>query len=110
VRHLEPVTQRVNTLRGVAPSALCALKTECPSGHKYTPENTYLDPKGARHCRVCKIAAHERWESRLDVEGQRKLSDYRKRYRQENRETLIAYLREYHRKKMESRRDQKSYA
>ncbi|MFJ8855121.1 hypothetical protein [Streptomyces sp. NPDC102437] len=26
----------------------------CPQGHKYTPENTYRDPKrGGRHCRTC---------------------------------------------------------
>lgn len=28
-------------------------KTECPQGHEYTPENTYVDPKGSRNCRTC---------------------------------------------------------
>lgn len=30
------------------------LKTHCPKGHEYTPENTYLNPgTGGRHCRTC---------------------------------------------------------
>jgi hypothetical protein len=28
--------------------------TQCPAGHKYTPENTYTSPNGKRHCRTCK--------------------------------------------------------
>ncbi len=31
-------------------------KTHCLRGHKYTPENTYVDPRGQRGCRTC------RWE------------------------------------------------
>lgn len=29
------------------------LKTHCPQGHEYTPENTYVDRRGIRHCRAC---------------------------------------------------------
>lgn len=29
-------------------------KTECPQGHGYTPENTYIDARGSRHCRTCR--------------------------------------------------------
>lgn len=29
------------------------LKTHCPSGHEYNKENTYLDGKGYRRCRIC---------------------------------------------------------
>jgi hypothetical protein len=50
--HLEPVTQRVNTLRGNA-GAWNAVKTHCPQGHEYTPENTYVN-SGRRHCITCK--------------------------------------------------------
>lgn len=28
-------------------------KTECKFGHKYTQENTYTRPNGARYCRTC---------------------------------------------------------
>lgn len=32
-------------------------KTHCANGHPYTPANTYVDPKGSRHCRTCGRAA-----------------------------------------------------
>lgn len=52
--HMEPVTSRVNTARGMSPSALNAVKTACPSGHAYTPENTYTPPgKTRRRCKAC---------------------------------------------------------
>lgn len=31
-------------------------KTECPRGHAYTPENTLLDPRGWRRCKICEKA------------------------------------------------------
>ena len=31
-----------------------ASKTHCRSGHPYTPENTYLRPRGGRACRTCR--------------------------------------------------------
>jgi len=53
--HLQPVTNRVNILRGIAPSAINARKDECNSGHKFTPENTYVPPgrPTVRQCRKC---------------------------------------------------------
>jgi hypothetical protein len=53
--HLDPVTQRVNLLRGETLTARNAAKTECPSGHPYTPGNIYWD-QGHRTCRTCKMA------------------------------------------------------
>jgi hypothetical protein len=50
--HLEPVTQKINILRGVAPSARNAVKTHCDNGHEFTPENTHIDKRG-RNCRAC---------------------------------------------------------
>jgi len=49
--HLEPVTRRVNVLRGLAGQER---KTHCIHGHAYTPENTYRYPSGGRECRTCK--------------------------------------------------------
>jgi hypothetical protein len=43
--HLEEVTHEENVHR--------ASPTVCPHGHEYTPENTYTDKRGARHCRRC---------------------------------------------------------
>jgi HNH endonuclease len=52
--HLEPVTDHENVVvRGTGPSAVNAVKTHCPSGHEYTPVNTWVGKKGQRHCRAC---------------------------------------------------------
>lgn len=51
--HLEAVTSRENTLRGIGISALNALKTHCPQGHPYSFENTLVDAKRKRYCRTC---------------------------------------------------------
>lgn len=54
--HLEPVTQRENTLRGINPPAANAKKTACANGHPFTPDNTYISKRGWRWCRECKRA------------------------------------------------------
>jgi len=51
-KHLEPVTCKVNILRGVSNAALNAKKTHCPKGHPYNSVNTYLR-RGLRACREC---------------------------------------------------------
>jgi len=48
--HLEPVTGRVNILRGVSPSAEAARRTACPLGHPYD-----LFQPGHRRCRTCTL-------------------------------------------------------
>lgn len=35
-------------------------KTHCKHGHEYTPENTYICPKGNRSCLICRGAAEAR--------------------------------------------------
>jgi len=62
--HLEPVTARENTLRGVTLPAANAAKTECPRGHLYDTDNTYVDRRGGRHCRACKAARQASPEGR----------------------------------------------
>ncbi|MEU8886711.1 HNH endonuclease [Streptomyces sp. NPDC048442] len=52
--HLEPVTGRINILRGRAASAVNAVKTKCPRGHLYDVANTRVDKNGKRHCRACR--------------------------------------------------------
>jgi hypothetical protein len=49
--HLEPVTSRENQRRSPIANAT---KTHCPAGHEYTPENTYINPRGSRVCRKCR--------------------------------------------------------
>ncbi|MEV4246982.1 HNH endonuclease signature motif containing protein [Streptosporangium canum] len=52
--HLEPVTNKVNILRGISPAAISARKTHCIRGHEFTPENTYRPARGGRQCRTCR--------------------------------------------------------
>lgn len=53
--HLDPVTCRVNVLRGDARfnGAHNRDKTHCVHGHEYTPENTARGRDGYRRCRTC---------------------------------------------------------
>lgn len=51
-RHLQAVTNRENILRGTAPTAINAAKTECKRGHAFNAANTYVDGSG-RRCRRC---------------------------------------------------------
>lgn len=50
--HLEPVTNKTNTLRGVGPTAVNAAKTECKRGHSLT--DAYVS-QGMRYCRTCML-------------------------------------------------------
>lgn len=68
--HLECVTVRENTLRGVGPSAVAATVTHCPSGHEYTEPNTYVSRKGQRVCRVCRATQNREYRARAKATGQ----------------------------------------
>jgi hypothetical protein len=52
--HLEPVTNRVNTLRGFGITGVNAAKTHCIKGHPFDEANTYRYPDGGRECRRCR--------------------------------------------------------
>ena len=56
--HLEPVTRRENILRGEAPTAKAARRTECPEGHPYEPSPWRRE----RICRICRKRNKDRWE------------------------------------------------
>lgn len=51
--HLEAVTGRENTLRGLAITAHHALKTHCVRGHPLYGPNLFRRSDGARGCRLC---------------------------------------------------------
>lgn len=50
--HLEPVTRRVNLLRGGTIPAMRAAQTHCVNGHEFTQENTAYW-SNCRNCRTC---------------------------------------------------------
>lgn len=53
-QHLEPVTMKVNIMRGSSFAKINALKTHCPQGHEFTPENTFIYKNNPRRgCRKC---------------------------------------------------------
>ena len=51
--HLEPVTGRVNTLRGVSPAAVNAQKKFCKSSHPLSGDNVKINSRGHRVCVIC---------------------------------------------------------
>lgn len=54
--HLEPVSLKVNTLRGEGPTAKNARKTHCKRGHLLKGKNVLRrkDRPGHRECKACK--------------------------------------------------------
>ena len=54
--HLEPVTPRINTMRGFSFSALNSKKTHCWRGHPFNEENTSINRSSARECLICRRA------------------------------------------------------
>lgn len=59
--HLEAVTSKENTLRGIGITAINYKKTYCIHGHKFSVENTYLCKEG-RHCRICDTDAQNKFK------------------------------------------------
>lgn len=52
--HMEPVPNKINTLRGGSLQALNARKTHCVRGHPFDLFNTYTY-MGARQCKTCRF-------------------------------------------------------
>lgn len=61
--HIEPVTDRVNVMRGISFAPANAAKTHCVNGHEFTPENTFADAKGHRGCRACRREADRKLDA-----------------------------------------------
>ncbi len=62
--HLEPVTTRINLLRGEGFSAANARKTHCINGHEFTRDNTRSWKDSIRICRACDRERHRVYDAR----------------------------------------------
>lgn len=62
--HLEPVTSRENTIRGIAARVAAhgprKRKEFCKYGHPMSGENLYVRPDGQNACKTCQKASKER--------------------------------------------------
>lgn len=63
--HLEPVTRRINILRGESVVAKNAKKQRCVKGHLFNEKNTYRRPDGYRACKVCQRQLVIEYRTRL---------------------------------------------
>jgi len=70
-KHVEPVTNRENILRGVGLSAENARKTHCKRGHEFTEGNTQLvSTSGQRKCRTCnRMESNERYDRKRQAKA-----------------------------------------
>ena len=68
--HHRPLTHRANVLAGNTTPARHAAQTHCLRGHEFTPENTYLNPRGERQCRQCISLREKRLHQQRQRESQ----------------------------------------
>lgn len=62
-KHLEPVTPKINQLRGYGIGGLNSRKTHCPKGHPYSGKNLYFHGH-SRNCIKCMREATKRYEAK----------------------------------------------
>lgn len=86
--HLEAVTPRENTLRGIGPTAVNARKTHCARGHELSGHNLILRPDGWRACRACKTETDRRHKATEYFKAKHR--DYERRRYHERRSALAA--------------------
>jgi len=69
--HLEQVTVKENNQKGLAGfvnGLKQRAKKQCPQGHPYSKENTYVNPKGDRICKICKLITCNQFARRKRLE------------------------------------------
>lgn len=99
--HLEPVTSRENTMRGLNFAAVNAKKTHCLRGHLLSGDNLMTTPSyDGRLCRTCRQLSDKKRRERHPE----KLKARATRYRETHRAELAAKQRERNRKKREQQR------
>ena len=61
--HLEVVTPGENTRRA---NVMRERPSQCPAGHNYDHENTYVYKDGTRHCRKCHASSQLRYINNMN--------------------------------------------
>lgn len=82
--HMEPVTVRENTLRGIGITAALAARTHCKNGHPYEGQNGFIKSGRIRGCRVCA----SNWTKRYAAKLRRERGISRRKLRELNRARL----------------------
>lgn len=82
--HIELVTHQINSIRGFA------IRTHCPQGHEYTPENTRICHDTHRNCRQCA----NRYRPERYQNNKEKMLAQAKEYRDRNKEAINQRARE----------------
>lgn len=59
--HLEAVTSRENTLRGVSPPAVNSKKTVCKNGHNFNDTGFWRNGNNSRLCKQCARDRYNAW-------------------------------------------------
>lgn len=77
--HLEAVTSRENTLRGIGPTAVNAAATHCRRGHPFDDANTLIDGRGRRGCKACANLRQKQWRKRNPEQAVDRDRRYRRR-------------------------------
>jgi hypothetical protein len=74
-------TRQENVARGNKTGRKRKVEPFCKNGHEFTPQNTYLHPKGYRVCRICKrqdakkfSKRHRRINGKTEIREQRSQS------------------------------------
>lgn len=91
--HLEPVTDRVNILRGESQSAENARKTHCINGHALDGDNlriAYRRGRACRQCRACESEQRKRKWAAMSVEQKAAWNARCRRNEQRRRASQIA--------------------
>lgn len=78
--HLEPVSRRVNLLRGGTVPADRSKRTHCPQGHEYTIDNTLTDKLSRRSCKECTYEKNRAYYWR----NRERRSEYNRQWRMRN--------------------------
>lgn len=63
--HLDPVTNKINTLRGEGPTAQNYRKTHCFKGHELVGDNLLITSQGNRSCNICQREHDQAYKKRM---------------------------------------------